>query len=336
MRRTKTLLSPLAIAVLLGGAALFQQAAPERYGLPEIEVLDPGATGRRIDQAGLFGNYYPAKETKRASHSDRHPAVLLLGGSEGGLGRGAKHMALSLQEEGFTVLHLAYFGAPGQSETLERIPLEGFDRALDWLKQQPEINPQKLSVVGASKGAEAALLIASRRNDLSAVVAGMPTNVSWNGINRASNGQSPHSSWTVDGKQVPTMPFSDWSASEGIISVYRAVEDPAQSAAAKRAAIPIERASARIMLVCGEAETMWPACPMSRMIEARSAEKSGPAVSVLAYQDAGHFVFGPPLALDNPFYERLDAFGGSVAGNARARADSWPLVVTFLKDMIPQ
>lgn len=336
MHGRKTLLSTMAIAALLGGAASFQQAAPERYGLPEIEVLDPGATGQRIDQAGLFGNFYPAKRSEDAIHADRRPAVLLLGGSEGGLGSGAKHMALSLQEEGFTVLHLAYFGAPGQPEALERIPVEEFDQALDWLKEQPGVDPQRLSVVGASKGAEAALLIASRRDDLSAVVAGMPTSVAWNGINWASGGQSPYSSWTIGGKQVATMPFSDWQASEGIISVYRAVEDPALSAAAERAAIPIERASARIMLVCGEAETMWPACPMARSIQARSAQKSGPQVSVLAYPDAGHFVFGPPVSPDNPFYDRLDTFGGSVEGNARARAESWPKVVAFLRGTVHQ
>ena len=331
MRPAHTILSTTVIAVLLAGAAFSQRAAPERYGLPEIEVLDPGTTGRRIDQPGLFGNYYAAKRPEGADASTLHPAVLLLGGSEGGLGSGARHMALSLQSEGFTVLQLAYFGAPGQPEALERIPLEGFDRALAWLKRQPGIDLQRLSVVGASKGAEAALLVASRRSDLSAVVAGMPTSVVWNGIDWANNGRSVHSSWTVGGQDLPTMPFADWNGSEGIISVYRAIEDPEQRAVAERAAIPIEHADARIMLVCGEAETMWPACPMARLIEARSVGKSGPPVTVLAYRDAGHLVFGPPLSTDHPFYDRLDEFGGSVAGNAAARADGWPRVLGFLK-----
>lgn len=331
MRSSRTALAVIGIAVLLAGAALFQQAAPDRYGLPEIEVLDPGPTGQRIDQDGMFGNFYPAAANVSTSQALLGPAVLLLGGSEGGLGGGAKQMALSLQEEGFNVLHLAYFGATDQPDALERIPLELFDQALEWLKQQPRVDPERLAVVGASKGAEAALLVASRRSDLSAVVAGMPTSVAWNGINWASNGQSPYSSWTVSGEEVPTMPFSDWTATDGIISVYRAIEDPAQRANADRAAIPIERASARIMLVCGEAETMWPACPMSRMLLARSAELSGPAITVLSYQDAGHFVFGPPLTPGDVFYDRLDTFGGSVEGNAIARADGWPKVVAFLK-----
>ena len=331
MRSAKSVLPVVGIATLLAAAALFQQGAPDRYGLPEIEVLDPGPTGQRIDQDGIFGNFYPAAGNVGTSQAIPRPAVLLLGGSEGGLGGGAKQMALSLQEEGFTVLHLAYFGAPGQPAALERISLELFDQAMEWLKQQPGVDPQGLSVVGASKGAEAALLVASRRSDLSAVVAGMPTSVAWNGINWASNGQSPYSSWMASGEEVPTMPFSDWNASDGIISVYRTIEDPTQRANADPAAIPIERASARIMLVCGEAETMWPACPMSRMLVERSAERSGPSIIVMAYQDAGHFVFGPPLAPGDAFYERLDTFGGSVEGNATARADSWPKVVAFLK-----
>lgn len=76
---------------------------------------------------------------------------------------------------------------------------------------------------------------------------------------------------------------------------------------------------------------MWPACPMARQVAARSAARGGPPVSILAYANAGHLVFGPPVAPDDPFHRRLDALGGTVAGNAAARADSWPRVVRFLK-----
>lgn len=49
------------IAALLAGTALFKGLAPNRYGLPEVEVLAPGATGKRIAQGELFGNYFPAQ-----------------------------------------------------------------------------------------------------------------------------------------------------------------------------------------------------------------------------------------------------------------------------------
>ena len=322
------------IAALLGGAALFKNLAPERYGLPEIEVLAPGPTGKRIAQGDLFGNYFPPASGHNAG-SGPHPAVLLLGGSEGGLGAATHHTALILQAEGFAVFQLAYFGAPGQSDALERVPLELFDKGLDWLTAQPGVDPARVAVMGASKGAEAALLIASRRPDLAAVVAGMPTSVAWNGVNWASGGQSKHASWTAGGEEVPTMPFGEWNQAEGIISVYRTVEEPARQASAARAAIPVERAGAAVLLVCGEAETMWPACPMARQVAARSQSRSGPPVTVLAYRDAGHFVFGPPIGRDHTFYPRLGTYGGSVEGNAAARADSWPKVVAFLKQALP-
>ncbi|MBK6705870.1 MAG: hypothetical protein IPG56_20355 [Caulobacteraceae bacterium] len=185
------------VAVLVGGAAMFKFLAPENYGLPQIEVLDPGPTGVRVEEADLFGNYYPA-----AGAGD-HPGILLLGGSEGGLGRGVKHMALALQSEGFSVFQLAYFGAPGTPDSLERIPLELFDRGLAWLGAQPGVNSERLALVGGSKGAEAVLLVATRHPELRAVVAGMPTSVVWNGINWQRGGQSESSSWTSGGADVP-------------------------------------------------------------------------------------------------------------------------------------
>ena len=328
MRWNKQWLGVMGLSILLGVGAVPDATSRQNDGLPAIEVLEPGETGRRIDEEGVFGNYFPAL----ADHSGPHPAVLMLGGSEGGLGRGAHVMAVDLQRNGFSVFHLSYFGAPEQPGALERIPLEVFDKGLDWLKDRPGIDSQNIAVVGASKGAEAALLVATRRDDLRAVVAGMPSSVVWNGINWANGGASFLTSWTAEGEDLPTMPYSFWNPSEGIISVYRSVEDPAMAEQARKAAIPIEKANAEVMLICGDAETMWPACPMARMVAARSAERDGPSVTVLAYEDAGHFVFGPPVPSDHPFYPRLDAFGGTVEGNAAARADSWPRVVGFLQD----
>lgn len=326
MRRTKGLAIAAVIGALIGGAALFRLAAPDNYGLPPFEVREPGATGVRIDEAGLFGNYFPA------AGQGPHPGVLLVGGSEGGLGAASLHTALALQQEGFSVFHLAYFGAPGTPEALERIPLEHFDRGLDWLALQTGVDRTRLALVGASKGAEAVLLVAARRSDVRAVVAGMPSSVVWNGVNWSQGGRSTASSWTAAGQDLPTMPFSPWNPAEGVISVYRSIEDPAFAADAERAAIPIERSRAAALLVCGQAETLWPACPMARSIEARARQRGGPEVTVLAYADAGHAVFGPPISAQSPSYERLATYGGTLEGNAAARADSWPRIIAFLRD----
>ena len=159
--------------IVIASAALFFLA---RSAFNRIDIVDPGPTGRRVQEAGLFANYYPT------SIPGQHPATLLLGGSEGGIGEGADFVARTLQEEGFSVLVPSYFGAPGQPRHLELVPLETFDRALEWLRAQPEVDTDQLVIAGASKGAEAALLIAARHKEVRAVAAialGLADAASW-------------------------------------------------------------------------------------------------------------------------------------------------------------
>ena len=47
---------------------------------------------------------------------------------------------------------------------------EDLEAAIDWLQHQPGTDPQRVGVIGHSVGAAAALLCASRRQDLAAVV----------------------------------------------------------------------------------------------------------------------------------------------------------------------
>jgi dipeptidyl aminopeptidase/acylaminoacyl peptidase len=135
---------------------------------PPVTVADPAPEGRRITDNGLLANYYPPPG------EGKHAGILLLGGSEGGLGQGGGRMAKALQEKGFAVLHVSYFAAPGQPAKLELVPLETFDRALDWLKAQAEVDAERLAIVGGSKGAEAALIVATRHADYAPSSPGCP------------------------------------------------------------------------------------------------------------------------------------------------------------------
>jgi dienelactone hydrolase len=88
----------------------------------------------------------------------RHPGVLLLGGSEGGMSQTLT--AALLASHGFPALTVAYFGEPGLPRTLKEIPLEYFATAARILAAQPAVDPAHVVAFGASRGAEAALLIA--------------------------------------------------------------------------------------------------------------------------------------------------------------------------------
>lgn len=292
---------------------------------PEIEVVDPGSGGRRITHDGLLGNYYPAPG------GDRRPAVLVLGGSEGGIGRGVDRQARTLRDEGFSTLVLSYWGAEGQSPRMEHLPLETFDTALAWLGRQPEADPDRLAVAGGSKGAEAALLVATRRGDVRAVVAAMPSSVVWPGIDLAEPWRMAGigSTWSAQGHPLPALPYGSAGFGQETVAMYASGLDAVGEH--PDAVIPVERAGAPVLLVAGEDDTLWPSARMARDVERRARESGGPPVTVLAYPDAGHMAQGPPPE-EGTDPDVLTSLGGTAEGNRAATAAAWPATVAFLRE----
>ena len=287
------------------------------------KIVDPGPTGRRIDADGLFANYFPAQG------AEPHPGVLLLGGSEGGLGEDPKAQALLLQAQGFSTLHLAYHNVPGKPTNLVNVPLENFYRGLDWLKRQPGVDANRIGIVGYSKGAEAGLLVATRYPGIRAVVLGMPSSVVWDGLSgvNAVLG-SFSSSWSEKGEPVTHLAYKGRPLGRSLMPVFEnGLKELDKNAGA---AIPVEKYEGRLMLICGEAEKLWPSCPMTDQIVARARKASSSQPIVLRYKDAGHGVMGAPFT-EATIARRWSTLGGTVAGNSAARADSWPKVIAFLR-----
>ena len=289
---------------------------------PTQTATAPTPASRPVREGDMLGDYY----SPAVSSGGRAPAVLLLGGSEGGLGAGAKRQARALAARGYAVLHLSYFGGPGQPAALKLIPLESFYRGLDWLKAQPAVDGARIGVVGTSKGAEAALLIASRRPDVRAAVLGSPSSVAWAGIDGMSGVNE--SSWTENGRPVPFTPYGWTGKWEGILALYAAgLAGPD----GRRGGVPLERVAAVVVMVCGEKDALWPSCPMARDAAAR-LKAAGRQVTLLAYPDAGHAAFGPPAepGTPPPTPEVMAMMGGTAEGTTAARVDAWPRVLDAL------
>ena len=119
-------------------------AAAQPAAIPPVVVAAPGETGRRITEDGLLANYFPGQRNG--------PALLTLGGSVGGLSTPTNELSKALQSQGYGVLHLSLFRAPGQNPRLELIPLEYFEVALAWLRRQPEVDGGRIGIIGVSKG----------------------------------------------------------------------------------------------------------------------------------------------------------------------------------------
>ncbi|HEX3806563.1 MAG TPA: acyl-CoA thioesterase/BAAT N-terminal domain-containing protein, partial [Gaiellaceae bacterium] len=119
-----------------------------RRGLPDGRFTVEDET---VPKDGFDGFYYaPAGASRR-------PAVLMFGGSEGGVGRSL--LGALLAAHGVPTLDIGYFHAPGLPSALKNIPLEYFRGALEWLDRRPQVDPSRVSVLGVSRGSEAALLL---------------------------------------------------------------------------------------------------------------------------------------------------------------------------------
>lgn len=268
---------------------------------------------------GMVGAYYPPP----AGHTD---VVLVLGGSEGGL-QGSQPLARRIAEHGVGALALAYFGAPGLPEALENVPLESFEAGVDWVRRQPGMAGRRLAVLGVSKGGEAALLLASRDPRLCAVVAAVPSSVVWAGIDMA-HPMIPvtASSWTEHGRSLTFVPYAG-GPFRGVRDLY----ERSLAKAAPEAAIPVEKIRGPVLLVSGKADQLWPSTPMADAVMARLEARHFPhAHTHLAYDNAGHAAFGPPLPADSPNIARLASLGGTPQGNQAARVDNWPKALAFL------
>lgn len=128
-------------------------------GLPWREVRLPTANGK-----SLYGWFIPA--------GARRPALVVMHGW-GGNAEMMLPLAAPLYAAGYSLL-LVDARCHGQSDgdSFASLPrfAEDIDAALVWLAGQPEADPLALGIVGHSVGAGAALLVASRRHDVRAVV----------------------------------------------------------------------------------------------------------------------------------------------------------------------
>ncbi|WP_018149105.1 acyl-CoA thioester hydrolase/BAAT C-terminal domain-containing protein [Henriciella marina] len=281
-----------------------------------------------LREPGLIAHFYPATTTDAPG-----PAILIFGGSEGGLSEGVARDAEALRAEGFSVLQMSFYRFEGQEQNFEMVPLERFDRALDWLLARGEVDAGRIGIFGTSKGAEAALIAASRRPEIAAVVAIVPSSVSWTGINWDFDGRAPEASWSLNGEPYPALPYGAFDYETGLYSLYanglKAVGEH------EEAVIAVEESEAPMLLICGGLDALWPSCPMAEAIGARAEAMGGPEVTVLAYPEAGHGAGGLPSETLDPETadEPLD-WGGTRRSNRAAQQDNWPKTVEFLKETL--
>lgn len=196
-----------------------------------------------------------------------------------------------------------------------------------------------MGIVGVSKGAEAALLTAVHDPRVDAVVAISPAAHAWEWSDIGKN-IGPCSSWAWRGKPLPFVPKDDaWPTENRHLQAPVAIRDwyeRSERLYPERlgpASIAIELTRARIVLIAGGDDRMWPSVPFAEKLVERRRRFPGPGgsapIHLMSRPDAGHRPRFPGESPAQP--QTTFDYGGSPEADAALGAEAWPVVLAALR-----
>jgi dienelactone hydrolase len=300
--------------------------------LPKSLGSEPGlfkVTWEQVRADGLVATYL------RPKGDIMRPALIILGGSEGGK---PESLAYKFAERGWAPLAVAYFGVNGLPDNLANIPIEYGSKAVAWLGKQPLTDVSGLGVVGISRGTELALLLATHNPAIKRVVAYSPSHVVWGPVGASHDPLV--SAWTLGGRPWPHVPPvrpPDYSA-QPYYGTPDFLADLHQTALVEAAAIPVEKIHGAVLLLSGEDDQIWPATLMARLLVKRLEAAHHPyRFRHVSFPGAGHLLTpnaDPGLVEGRHPTGVQIAFGGSKRANREAQEKAWHEVMEFLQSDI--
>jgi uncharacterized protein len=257
--------------------------------------------------------------------------VLVLAGSSGRVDVTRARLFAAM---GCTALALRWFGGAGQVPGICEIPLETFTAAITRLVQQ---GCGRIILVGTSKGAEAALLTAIHDSRVDAVVAISPSSVVWGNIGPGRDGEEwpQRSSWTWGGEPLPFVasdPYWKREFRDGLLSYRGLFERSLRRFASEvdAATIPVETMQAKVILVAGGDDALWPSELFARSIAARLAA-AGKSASLIFRPEAGHRVLLPG---ETTRRSTRHAHGGRDAADMALGRAAWETIAALIGSLV--
>ena len=280
----------------------------------------------------IIADYYRPKRQPNGA------AIIFLGGSGGHF---RQERASLFASEGFAVLNLKYFKHEGLPSGITEVPLEYVEKAHQFLLNRPELNPNKIGIMGRSMGSQLALLYAAHYSGLQYVVAEAPSNVVWFGW------EDGKSSFTYQGQSFPYAYYTDEDSErlekEMIARGEQYRDGPKFLSAFKdttmieRTAIQVEDIRCPILFISGQEDMTWPSAMMAnRMMERLKVKQFKYDYQHFSYDNAGHNFAGGGQGCGIPYlppedYSQSSAKGGTDMGNALAASQSWKDILEFIK-----
>jgi dienelactone hydrolase len=281
-------------------------------------------------QANFFAKESTAKKA----------AIVLIGGGDWG-----DYWGQEFAKKEFVGLSLHYLRREGLPQLPEEINLEYFEEAIKWLGKQPEVDAEKIIVMGASRNAELALVLASTLSKLiGGVIAYAPSSVSWANTVLSYNSDVLKPSWKYQGEDIPYVPMDkivgDNSGKIETLEYWK--NGLSKVNYVTKAAIRVENINGPILLFSGMDDMVWPSVLMADMIEERLEKNDfGHAFYNIKYEDSGHLISTHPemnsdvrtgsMKIKGKNYEYEN--GGTYEGDKKAKEDAKIRLIEFVKKL---
>ncbi|MCF1685832.1 alpha/beta fold hydrolase [Tetragenococcus halophilus] len=330
----------------------------EKSSADKISInLDLQVEGKKVDAVTINRYFYMDNIIKENIEHERlsgslfypkqkreNPAVLILGGSDGGM---QEHAAALLASKGYTTFALPYFGVEGLPKNLENISLEYFQEATSWLKAHPHVNGD-INLIGHSRGGEIALLLGTLFDDYQSIVVSAPSAYVTPGMKNGVFASVP--SWMIKQQALTYVEFKfrfrtissmlkNWMMKRPIS--YLSIWDDTlkNQEEAEKSRIPVENIRIPVLFIAGKDDQLWPSSHYVKLMEKKfKSIKTTQRNHYLYYKNAGHFLSFPYSFVNLPANvfmniggKMIMTFGGTKQGNAEAAKDSWRQILTFLE-----
>ncbi|MBY0435820.1 MAG: hypothetical protein K2U26_17115, partial [Cyclobacteriaceae bacterium] len=179
----------------------------------------------------------------------------------------------SLLAHGFAVLAIGYFKTENSPSSLDRISLNAIaDTIRSIARQTPQIDTARIFLMGASKGGELVLNLASRYACFKGVIALSTSHVSFPAITLSAN----TSSWMYNNQEVTYVPApfkTIWPALQGdLLGAFSIMLENTKAVA--QAEIEVEKINGPILILSADEDEQWPATKMSEQLVERLKRKN--------------------------------------------------------------
>ncbi len=203
-------------------------------------------------------------------------AVIIVMGGEQSILPGIK-FAERFADYGITGLSVSLFGAEGLPDSPDRIPVDMFLPAVQYLRTKKKI--EHISIYGQSMGSIFAVLAAQYIGGFENLIMVSPTHVPFEGTLKDKKTMMGRSVATWHGRDIPfvTADFSKVKAGKyqnhpdakcrvtGMwVAYHDAYKDTTKVSEAK---LSVEKSNARVLLIAGDEDEAWPAEYSVRKIE---------------------------------------------------------------------